>query len=43
LNNNNTRNIFTTQMLMLRGILGVTRLEHIQNEEVRWLLNLLPI
>ena len=30
-------------MKMLRGILGVSRLEHIRNEEIRKTLNILPI
>ena len=40
---NNTRKIATTQMRMLRWILGVWRLEHTRNEEIRRLLNLPPI
>ena len=35
----NKRNIATSEMNMLRGILGVSRLEHIRHEEIRRLLN----
>ena len=32
---NNKRKIATTEKRMLRGILGVSRLEYIRNEEIR--------
>ena len=41
MNTNNKRTIATTEMRMLRGILGVWRLEHTRNEDIRRLLNLL--
>ena len=40
---NNKRKIATTDMRMLRGILGVTRRDHIRNEEIRRILNISPI
>ncbi|KAK2189371.1 hypothetical protein NP493_108g03006 [Ridgeia piscesae] len=40
---NNKRTTATTEMRMLRGILGVSKLAHIPNEEIRRLLNLPPI
>ena len=39
----NNRKIATTEMRMLRGILGVSRRDHIRNEEMRRLLHVSPI
>ena len=39
----NKRNIATTEMRMLRGILGVSRREHLQNEVIRRILHITPI
>ena len=39
----NKRKITTTEMRMLRGILGVSRRDHIRNEEIRRILHLSPI
>ena len=39
----NKRKIATTEMRMLRGILGVSRLEHIRNEDIRRILHITPI
>ena len=39
----NKRKIATTEMRMLRGILGVSRRDHIRNEEIRRILHLSPI
>jgi len=43
MNSNNTRQIAPTEVRMFRGILGVSRLEHIRNEEIRRQLNVPPI
>ena len=40
---NNKRKVATTEMRMLRGILGVTRRDHIRNEEIRRILHISPI
>ena len=40
---NNKREIANTEMRVLRGNLGVSRLAHIRNEEIIRLLNLPPI
>ena len=40
---NNKRDIATTEMRMLRGILGVSRRDHMRNEEIRRILHLSPI
>ena len=39
----NNRKIATTEMRMLRGILGVSRRDHMRNEEIRRILHLSPI
>ena len=39
----NKRKIATTEMRMLRGILGVSRRNHMRNEEIRRILHLSPI
>ena len=39
----NKRKIATTEMRMLRGILGVSRRDHMRNEEIRRILHLSPI
>ena len=39
----NKRKIATTEMRMLRGILGVSRRDHMRNEEIRRMLHLSPI
>ena len=39
----NKRKIATTEMRMLRGILGVPRRDHMRNEEIRRILHLSPI
>ena len=39
----NKRKIATTEMRMLRGILGGSRRDHMRNEEIRRLLHLSPI
>ena len=39
----NTRKIATTEMRMLRGIIGVSRRDHMRNEEIRRILHLSPI
>ena len=39
----NKRTIATTEMRMLRGILGVSRGEHMRNEEIRRILHITPI
>ena len=39
----NKRNIATTAMRMLRGILGVSRREHMRNEDIRRILHITPI
>ena len=39
----NKRKIATTQMRMLRGILGVSRRVHMRNEDIRRLLHITPI
>ena len=35
--------VATTEMRMLRGILGVSRREHMRNEDIRGILNMTPI
>ena len=40
---NNKRNIATTEMRMLRRIRGVSRRDHMRNEELRRVLHLSPI
>ena len=39
----NKRKIATTAMRMLRGILGVSRREHMRNEDIRRILHITPI
>ncbi len=39
----NERKIDTTEMRMLRGILGVSRRDQMRNEEIRRILQLAPI
>ena len=39
----NKRKIATTEMRMLRGILGVSRRDHMRNEEIQRILHLSPI
>ena len=39
----NKRKIATTEMRMLRGILGVSRRDHMRNEDIRRILNISPI
>ena len=39
----NKRKIATTEMRMLRGILGVSRREHMRNEDIRRILHITPI
>ena len=39
----NRRNIDTTEMRMLRGIIGVSRRDHMRNEEIRRILHVTPI
>ena len=39
----NNMKIATTEMRMLRGILGVSRREHIRNEDIRRILHITPI
>ena len=39
----NKRKIATTEMRMLRGILGVSRREHMRNEDIRRILHVSPI
>ena len=39
----NKRKIATTEMRMLRGILGVSRREHMRNEDIRRMLHITPI
>ena len=39
----NKRKIATTEMRMLRGILGVSRRDHMRNEDIRHILNISPI
>ena len=39
----NKRKIATTEMRMLRGILGVSRRDHMRNEEIRRILHVSPI
>ena len=39
----NKRKIATTELRMLRGILGVSRRDHMRNEEIRRILHLSPI
>ena len=39
----NKRKIATTEMRMLRGILGVSRRDHMRNEEIRRIVHLSPI
>ena len=39
----NKRKIATTEMRMLRGILGVSRRDHMRNEEIRRILHISPI
>ena len=39
----NKSKIATTEMRMLRGILGVSRREHMRNEEIRRILHITPI
>ena len=40
---NNKMNTATTEMRMIRGILGVSRRDHIRNDEIRRILHLSPI
>ena len=40
---NNKRKIATTKMRMLRGILGVSRRDHMRNKEICCILQLAPI
>ena len=39
----NKRKFATTEMRMLRGILGVSRREHMRNEDIRRILHVSPI
>ena len=39
----NKRKIATTEMMMLRGILGVSRREHMRNEDIRRIRHITPI
>ena len=39
----NKRKIATTEMRMLRGILGMSRRDHMRNEEIRCMLHISPI
>ena len=39
----NKRKIATTEMRMLRGIFGVSRREHMRNEDIRRVLHITPI
>ena len=39
----NKRKIATTEIRMLRGILGVLRREHMRNEDIRRILHITPI
>ena len=39
----NKRKIATTEMRMLRGILAVSRRDHVRNEEIRRILHVSPI
>ena len=39
----NKRKIATTEMRMLRGILGVSRRDHMRNEDIRRILHVYPI
>ena len=39
----NKRNIATTEMRILRGFIGVSRRDHMRNEEIRRILHISPI